>query len=243
MLFPHPLQNARFVRREKRFLIHALGPDGAPIIAHTNNTGRMTGCLFPGGRIWLSPATDPARKLQWTLEIVETPAGQLVGVNTTLANRLVADALAEGLLPPLAGFGTPRREVRYGSRRSRVDLLLARNDERVWVEVKNVSLVSAGRGSFPDAPTVRGRKHLLELMEMVHNGDRAALVLCAQRADTRSIEPADTIDPAYGIMLRRAAQAGVEVSGLGCQVATTGIFPDKLLPIVLAPQDNKEAPV
>ena len=77
------------------------------MVAHTNNTGRMTGCLAPGAAIWLSPADNPQRKLKWTLELVETvadpasgiPAGVLVGVNTAGANRLAAEALAAGISP------------------------------------------------------------------------------------------------------------------------------------------------
>jgi sugar fermentation stimulation protein A len=106
--FPQPLICARFERREKRFFIYATrsyGDDqGGELVAHTNNTGRMTGCLHPGGTVWLSPAENPARKLKWSLEIVETPDGVPVGVNTALANLLVTEAITAGLLPDLAGF-------------------------------------------------------------------------------------------------------------------------------------------
>jgi len=233
--FRHPLVRARFLRREKRFLIHATGADGVQLLAHTNNTGRMSGCLFPGNTIWLSPAQNPDRKLKWTLEIVETPAGVPVGVNTGLANRLVADAIAAGLIPDLAGFPHLRREVRYGSRGSRADILLAGEAARVWVEVKNVSLVEDGHGRFPDAPTERGRKHLLELQEMVRGGDRAALVFCSQRPDALTLGPADDIDPDYGHLLREAAQCGVEIFGVGCLVSPEAVSVDRNLKIDLRP--------
>ncbi len=233
MHFPAPLVRARFVRREKRFFIHATGDDGTALVAHTNNTGRMSGCLFPGGTIWLSPALNPARKLRWSLEIVETPTGTPVGVNTSLANAVVAEAIESGLVPGLDAKAGLRREVRYGSRGSRVDLLLGEGSRRVWIEVKNVSLVDGGHGRFPDAPTERGRKHLQELQDVVRSGQRAALVFCSQRPDTRSVGPADDIDPEYGKLLRQAADAGVEIYGVGCRVDKVRIEANRTLVVKL----------
>ena len=235
MRFPHPLISARFVRREKRFFIYATAADGRELVAHTNNTGRMSGCLFPDATIWLSPAQNPERKLKWTLEIVETPTGVPVGVNTGLANQLVAEAISEGLIPDLASFPDLRREVKYGSRNSRIDILLENGAQKVWVEVKNVSLVEKGHGRFPDAPSERARKHLRELMEMVEAGDRAALVFCSQRPDAVTIGSADDIDPEYGELLRVAAARGVEVYGLKCEVNSSYISPNLLLKILLEP--------
>ncbi len=235
MRFPDPLISARFERREKRFFIYATGANGAELVAHTNNTGRMTGCLHGGATVWLSPAHNPDRKLKWTLEIVETPTGVPVGVNTNAANELVSEAISAGLIPALSGFDEMRREVKYGTRRSRIDILLTRATEKVWVEVKNVSLVEGGHGRFPDAPSERGRKHLRELMDMVAGGDRAALVFCSQRPDAQTIGPADDVDAQYGKLLREAVQAGVEVYGLGCAVNEHSIAADRLLTLNLAP--------
>lgn len=241
MKFPSPLASGRFLRREKRFFIHAVLDDGREVVAHTNNTGRMTGCLSKGARVWLSPAANPERKLKWSLEIVETAARVkggddlpvLVGVNTALANKLVAEAIGADLIPELADFDSLRTEVPYGSRRSRIDLLLEKNDERVWVEVKNVSLVEDGHARFPDAPSERGRKHLLELEEMAAAGDRAALVFCIQRSDAVSVGPADDIDPEYGRLLRRVAAAGVRVYGVRATVGPTRISPECVVPVDL----------
>ncbi|MFT7700317.1 MAG: sugar fermentation stimulation protein A, partial [Candidatus Krumholzibacteriia bacterium] len=231
MRFDNALVPASFVCRQKRFFIHAKAANGVEIIAHTNNTGRMTGCLFPSGTIWLSPATNPKRKLKWSLELIETDTGVLVGVNTILANDIVAEAIAQNLIPPLAGFSSATREVKYGRENSRIDILLQSPEQSVWVEVKNVSLVNDGHGRFPDAPSVRARKHLHELMSVVADGDRAALVLCSQRSDVNSIGPADDIDPEYGKLLRNAMEAGVEIYGLSCDVTTEGIVAQKRVQI------------
>ena len=243
MDFPAPLVCGRFLRREKRFFIHVRLDDGTDVVAHTNNTGSMRGCLAEGARVWLSPAANPKRKLKWSLEIVEAAAidsqGRdiqvMVGVNTILANRLVAEAINAGLIPSLAGFDSLRTEVRFGSRNSRVDILLTTGDQRVWVEVKNVSLVESGHARFPDAPTERGRKHLLELQEMVAAGDRAALIFCIQRGDAITVGPADDIDPEYGHLLRKAAAAHVEIHGMGTRVKSQAIVPERLVEVNLSP--------
>ena len=242
MQFPRPLARGRFLGREKRFLVHVRLDDGRKVVAHTNNTGRMTGTLAPDAPVWLSPADDPRRKLAWSLELVETTAatgegiapGVLVGVDTALANRLAAEAIGAGLVPGLEAAGTPRREVRYGTRGSRIDLLYEPSPgARVWVEVKNVSLVRDGHARFPDAPTARGRKHLQELMQVTADGDRAVLVFCVQRGDARTVGPADDVDPLYGRLLRDAVGAGVAVHGVGMAVALDGIVPARRLAVVL----------
>ena len=241
MLFSRPLVRGRFLAREKRFLVHVRLDDGRAVIAHTNNTGRMRGALAPDAPVWLSPAADPRRRLAWTLELVETTAvtgpgiapGVLVGVNTALANTLAAEAIAAGMVPALADVGPPRREVRYGSRRSRIDLLYApAAGPPVWVEVKNVSLAADGHARFPDAPSLRGHKHLRELMDVVAGGERAMLAFCVQRDDARTVGPADDVDPDYGRLLRQALAAGVEACGVGMAVSPRGIRPRRLLPVL-----------
>ena len=230
MKFPHPLVRGYFLKREKRFFIYAQLDDGRQVIAHTNNTGRMSGCLAPGARVWLSPADNPARKLKWTLEMVETvedqetglSGGILVGVNTALANKLVAEALTSGRIPALSKYTEIKAEVGYGTRGSRADFRLTglpdEPDRPCWVEVKNVTLVTGSHARFPDAPSERGRKHLLELADRVRQGDRATLVFCIQREDARTVGPADDIDPEYGVLLREVAAVGVEIRGARCRL-------------------------
>ncbi len=242
MFFPNQLTRGKFLKREKRFLIHAELEDGTTVIAHTNNTGSMRGLLAVGAEIWLSPANNPARKLKWTQELVRTvedletgvQGDVLVGVNTIMANHLVREALENDLLDFMNAITEIKPEVKYGNQNSRIDFLLTdATENKCWVEVKNVSLVEHGHARFPDSPTERGRKHLRELEAMVQEGDRAALVFCIQRDDAMSVGPADDIDPEYGLLLRRVAAAGVEIFGLVCQVTTRGILPYKTIPIVI----------
>lgn len=238
MQFSHPLVAGILLRREKRFLVHVRLASGEEVVAHTNNTGTMRGCNTPGSRVWLSPATNPRRKLAWTYELVE--AGDppvLVGINTQHANVIAGEAIANGVVGELAGHGWLRREVAAGDG-TRCDLLLGDGPRdaptaRTWVEVKNVTLVEDGVARFPDAVTLRGRRHLAALVDRVAHGDRAAMLYVVQRADATAFGPADVIDPAYGAALREAVAAGVEALAYRAEVTTTGIALVERLPLEL----------
>ena len=231
MRSPAPLLEGRLLRRYQRFLADVDTAAGI-LTAHCPNTGSMQGCAEPGMRVWLSPATNPARKLAWTWELVEALPGVVVGMHTGRSNALVREAIEAGRVPELAGYATIRPEVKYGEG-SRIDLLLtAPGRPDCYVEVKNVTAAVAGRiGYFPDAVTTRGTKHLREMSAMVAAGHRAVLVFCVQRGDVDCVRPADHIDPVYGRTLREALAAGVEVIALGATVSPAGIELERRLAV------------
>lgn len=204
-----PLLEGRLVKRYKRFLADVELPDGSVVTAHCPNSGSMKGCDRSGAPVRLSCSPNPDRKLPYTWELVQID-GYWVGLNTMLPNRLAEEAIMDGTVAELQGYERLRREVPYGSERSRIDLLLEGEQGRCFVEVKNVTLVENGRALFPDAVTARGQKHLRELMEVVRNGDRGVILFTVQRGDGRAVAPADAIDPAYGRLLREAVASGVE---------------------------------
>lgn len=214
MLFPDPLQEAILLRRYKRFLADVELPDGRQMTLHCPNTGSMKNCQQPGSRVWFTLSDNPKRKYPGTWQIIEIPGPALVGINTGLANGLVAEAIAGQRVPELDGFAAMRKEVAYGKQRSRIDLLLEpeSGNRDCFIEVKNVSLGGADRiGLFPDAVTSRGQKHLQELIDVVRSGHRAVLFFCVQHSGIDVVRPADEIDPDYGQLLRDAARAGVEL--------------------------------
>jgi len=123
--FPAPLVEGTLLRRYKRFLADVELASGGTVTAACPNTGSMLGCCEPGSRVWLSENDSPTRKYRHTWELVEAgPAGGevMVGINTGLPNRLVAEAIGAGVIGELAGYGTIRREVPFGEERSRIDL-------------------------------------------------------------------------------------------------------------------------
>jgi sugar fermentation stimulation protein A len=198
------------VRRYRRFLADVELPDGELVVAHVPNTGSMRSTREPGSPVALSFHPEEHRKLHWTLELVR--AGDAwVGVNTNRPNRIVEEAIGRGRIGPLRGYPIIRREVKYGTRRSRIDLLLEREGERCYVEVKNVTYREGRRALFPDAVTARGAKHLEELADMARAGHRAVVFFLVNRVDCASMGPAREIDPTYGELLDRVAAEGVEL--------------------------------
>ena len=182
---------------------------------------------MPPQRAWLSPATNPARKLRWTLEILEVDE-TLVGVNTHRTNTLAHEALLGGWVPGLEGASIkPEAVIDDG----RIDFLATCDDQLTYIEVKNVSLAEQGLARFPDSPTERGQKHLRALRRLVEQGHRAVMLYISQRADVQRFEAAGDIDPEYARLLEEARAAGVEVVALGCLVAPETITVDRYLDV------------
>ncbi len=235
MRFESPLICGTLLQRYKRFLADVRLDDGSVITAHTPNTGSMLGCAEPGSRVWLRDADNPTRKYRYAWELVENNAGIMIGINTGVVNRLVAEAIADGVIPELQGYDSLRQEVRYGSENSRIDLLLeAAGRPGCYVEIKNVTAVDTdGTAFFPDAVTARGSKHLRELMQVVAEGGRGVLLFCVQRNDAHAVRPADEIDARYGHTLREAMASGVEALACRATVTPRAVVLDTLLPVLV----------
>lgn len=237
MRFPSPLKSGRLVRRYKRFLADVVLDDGQEITASCPNTGSMLGLCAPGAAVWLSESDGATRKYRHTWELIEDDIGgrpTLVGINSGLPNRIVAEAIASGAIAPLAGYASLKREQRYGAN-SRIDMLL--EDEargRAYVEVKNVHLSRrAGLAEFPDSVTERGAKHLAELATMAREGHRAVMLFLVQRGDTDSFSVAGDIDPTYAAGLATAMADGVEALVYGCKLTPEAITIDRAIPLQL----------
>ncbi len=230
MKFPTSLVHATLIRRYKRFLADVRLDDGEEITVHLANSGAMLGTAEPGMEVWLSPASNPDRKLKWNWEMVVVD-GHLVGVNTAHPNLIIAESVRDGLIPELAGYDSIRREVKYGVN-SRIDLLLeAPSRPKCWVEVKNVHLKRGDWAEFPDAVTARGTKHLAELRDRVAAGERAVMVYLVQRGDCVGFRPAADIDPIYAAALAQSMRDGVEAICYICHLTLGGIAIGGPLPI------------
>jgi len=226
-----PFEQAVLLKRYKRFLTDIRLDSGEELTIHCPNTGSMKNCWVEETPCWFSYSNNPKRKLPGTLEITTTPDGFLTGVNTQRPNHLVREAIESGTIAELQGYDSIRPEVKYGEENSRIDLLLSKEGQLCYVEVKNTTLgVGDGRVLFPDAVTTRGAKHLRELMKMVEDGHRAVLVFCVQHSGAEEVGPADEIDPSYGAILREAIAAGVEVLAYGCTLTPEEIVVNKRLP-------------
>lgn len=224
MDFAQPLQPGTLLRRYKRFLADVMLDDGTEVTAHCANPGAMLGLNAPGTRVWLEPVASPPRKLAHAWRLVELPAGGFAGIDASLPNGLVAEALAAGHIPAAAGYASIRREVPYGTG-NRVDFLLEQPGRpRLWLEVKNVHLCRTdGWAEFPDCVTARGARHLGALAAMVAAGDRAMLLYVVQRTDCTLFRLAADLDPAYARAAATARAAGVEMVAHATTIDPEGV--------------------
>jgi len=235
MRFPAPLLEGRLVQRYKRFLADIDLDSGERVTAHCANPGAMLGLTAAGSRVLVSRSTNPLRKLGFSWEVVEASFDgdpQLVGINTSRPNALVAEALAASRLAPLAGYERVRPEVKYG-RNSRVDFLLeADGRPPCYLEVKNCHYMRRpGLAEFPDCVAARSAKHLGELSDMVAAGARAVLVYVIQMEAER-FDVARDIDPAYDAAFARALATGVESYAFTCRVTPEEIVIDRPVEII-----------
>ncbi len=235
MLFPSPLLRGRLVQRYKRFLADVVLDTGETVTATCPNTGSMKGLTEPGSIVWLSTSDSTTRKYKHTWEMIENDLGAgpvLVGINTGHPNKILTEAIEAGMIAPLAGYASLKREQKYG-KNSRIDILL--QDEAkgtAYVEIKNVHLMrKAGHAEFPDSVTERGAKHLGELAEMVAAGHRAVMVFLVQRGDAERVSLARDIDKIYGAAFDAAIAAGVEAIAVRCRLSQTEVVVDGLVPL------------
>jgi sugar fermentation stimulation protein A len=220
---------ARFVRRDNRFVVQVeYQDDNHP--AHLANPGRLEELLTPERKLWIHPVDDPNRKTQFDVVLIEMNQ-TLVSVNSQLPNQLIGKALRAGTLPGYQEVQQVKREVKH--HHSRIDFLGKKGIHTLWIEVKSVTLVIGGTAMFPDAPTRRGARHLHELHDLVKDGSAATVIFVVQREDAHSFTPYDERDPAFGIALRSAVDAGVDVQALRCKVTLNQIELDSVIPICL----------
>ena len=224
MNYSKQLLEGRLIKRYKRFLADIELESGEVITAHCANTGAMTGCQPENARVWLSVSDNSKRKYPHSWELVELENKAQACINTSITNRVVAEAIDQNLIDELSSYDELRREVVYGNEKSRIDMLLSSQDSRCYVEVKHLTLKLGDElGGFPDAVSLRGQKHLRELMEQVSKGDRAVLLFAVMRNDVERVEPARVIDPEYAKLLATAAEQGVEIMAYKTHISPQGI--------------------
>lgn len=230
--FDRPLLGGTLIRRYKRFLADIALDDGRELTVHCPNTGSMKNCAEVGSRVWVDLHQRPGRKLPGTWELVETAPGQLACVHSVKANAVITAALSEGLITPLVGYPVIRREVTLVPGASRFDFLLSNTEESCVVEVKSVTLaLGGGEGAFPDAVSVRGQKHLRELISLAQAGQRCCLLFCVMHSGINRVRPADEIDPVYGALLRQARRVGVRVLAWSVRPTPLGLELANELPV------------
>ncbi|RZQ54095.1 DNA/RNA nuclease SfsA [Pseudoalteromonas phenolica] len=232
MKFTPKLEKATLTKRYKRFLVDLETPNQA-FTVHCANTGKMTGCADPGFNAYYSTSDNPKRKYAHSLELTENSAGDLICVNTAIANKLAIEGIEQGTISELHGYAHLQPEVKYGQENSRIDILLEDEHKPLcYVEVKSVTLLEDGQGYFPDTQTVRGQKHLRELINITQQGHRAVLLFMVMHTGIKSVKAAAHLDSKYAQLLNDAQTAGVEVIAYNCEVSPQKIILKHKIPVL-----------
>ncbi len=214
---------ARFISRPNRFTAFA-EIDGRQEQCHVMNTGRMRELLVPGAEIFLCPAENTKRKTKYDVVAVRR-GNEIVNIDSLAPNRVAAEYIPT-LFP---GCKLIRPETKFGS--SRFDFYIEDSFDKIFLEVKGVTLNCAGEARFPDAPTLRGTKHLHELAKAKTAGFRAAVLFVIAMKGINSFAPNKETDEAFAAALFAAADAGVEIYAVDCTVTPDSMTADCKIPV------------
>lgn len=200
-----------FLERPNRFIAHVeIG--GRTEICHVKNTGRCRELLIPGARVWCQQFDDARRKTKFDLIAVQK-GERLINMDSQAPNAAAKRWLSEGGLGEISEL---KAEYTHGD--SRFDFSFVKDGNRCFLEVKGVTLERDGICAFPDAPTERGTKHLRGLTRLAQEGFGAYVLFVIQMAEVKYLHPNDDTDPAFGKALREAAESGVQVLAVDCDV-------------------------
>ena len=204
--------SGRFLARPNRFVAR-VEIDGEEQIVHVKNTGRCRELLPVGAEVWCAVSDNPARKTKYDL-ITVRKGERLINMDSQAPNAAAKEWLLGGGLGAVAEL---RPETVYGD--SRFDFSFTLEGKPCFLEVKGVTLENDGVCAFPDAPTVRGARHLRELAKAAKEGYGAYVLFVIQMENVKYLHPNDATDPEFGKALREAAENGVKVLAVDCAVS------------------------
>ena len=227
MEFTKSLIKGKLVKRYKRFFTD-IKVNKQTLIAHCPNTGSMMGLLDENNDAWVSKNDDPKRKLKYTLQIIKAKKN-LVGINTHLANKIVAEGLEQNSFEEFKNLKEIKAEVFY-NKETRFDFLVNKN---TFIEVKNVTLFRSDKTSeFPDSPTSRGTKHLKTLVEASKKGFKTYVLFLVQIENMKYFQIAKDIDKEYYENYLIAKKSGVHFLAYKCKIDSKEIKIDKKIKII-----------
>ncbi len=212
------VKKAKFVFRPNRFIAH-IKIDGKEEICHVKNTGRCQELLVPDADIFVREVSNAKRKTKYDLLGVYK-GEKLINIDSQAPNQVFHEWL-KGSNEFITNLKLIKPEYRYHD--SRLDFYLEAGSRKILVEVKGVTLEKEGVALFPDAPTERGIKHIMELCRAVREGFEAYLVFIIQMQDVLYFSPNRETHLAFAESLAEAVHQGVKVIALDCQVTAASI--------------------
>ena len=218
-----------FVRRLNRFAAE-VEIDGKTEPVHIKNTGRLKELLVPGAEVWLEASRTAGRKYNYSLISVRKN-GILVNIDSQAPNTVVEEALREGKVKEIGEVRTLKREVVYGQ--SRFDFYYEEDGRKGFIEVKGVTLAKGDTAMFPDAPTKRGTKHVLELADAAADGYENVILFLVQMQGCRRFTPNAEMDGDFAEALKKAVQRGIRVLAYDARVTVSAITFGEPLPVTI----------
>lgn len=218
-----PIAEGAFLKRLNRFLA-LVEVENEEVLAHVHDPGRLKDLLIPGARVYLRRGRG---KYRYYLYAVEAEDGVIL-VDSALHSRIAEWLVKKGLI--FQGYRVVRREVPLG--KSRIDFLLQRGKTLALLEVKGCSLLKGTYAMFPDAPTVRGRRHLLELAKALEEGYEAYILFIVVRPGAKAFKPNWDVDPKFSQTFREILKRGVKALAYKVCIKNWTIEPLGLIPII-----------
>ncbi len=222
------IKEAVFIKRPNRFVAHVLLEEREEI-CHVKNTGRLGELLVQGAKVYISESDNPARKTKYSLIAVEKD-GIIYNIDSQAPNQLVLEWVKEGRFMPGITYVKPEKTYQ----KSRFDFYMETEDKKLFMEVKGVTLNQDGIGFFPDAPTERGRKHVLELCKAVEDGYEAYIVFVVKFGTAKGFSPNTVRHPDFAAMLKEAGEKGVHIMAVRCSVKPEEITIENEIPCFLS---------
>ena len=207
------IKSGTFISRPNRFIAH-VEISGKEEVCHVKNTGRCRELLIPGVKVYLEESDNPQRKTRYDLVSV-MKGDKLFNIDSSAPNKVFGEwAINSGYFGEVTYI---KPECKFSN--SRFDFYMETKKDRIYVEVKGVTLEKDGVLMFPDAPTERGVKHLNELVKCVEAGYKAYAVFVIQTDEAKYFTPNIVTHHEFGEALKYAKQSGVEIIAVKCSVS------------------------
>lgn len=221
------IHKGKFLSRPNRFIAN-VEIDGKAEVCHVKNTGRCKELLIEGCTVWLEHSDSASRKTAFDLVAVEK-GDRLINMDSQAPNKAVGEWLREKM-PFGEGFSV-YPEKKYGN--SRFDFYLESQDRKIFMEVKGCTLEKDGVVLFPDAPTLRGVKHIEELSHCLDEGYEAYIMILVQMSYVKYFTPNYDTHPEFGEALEKASRKGVKILCYDCDVTPDSLTVGKPVKVKL----------
>lgn len=229
----HHIVQARFLERPNRFIAY-VNIDGKREKVHVKNTGRCRELLRKDAKVYLEQSDNPNRSTAYDLVAVEK-GSRMINMDSQAPNKVVAEwLLTKELFPNLV---LVRPETTYG--KSRFDFYVETEEEKIFMEVKGVTLEDDGVVRFPDAPSERAIKHVEELIQAKQDGYRVFVLFVIQMEGVSYFMPNWDTHKEFAESLLRARNAGVEILAYDCKVTPDSMRIKEAVPVFLTDEEMR----